>query len=97
MAHKKRATQFQLISVLVLLALFTHQNIFWLAALILVVLDFPDLMTPLNSIARSLEKATGREPALASAEPEPAAVPAAEPADETMTPDEAVPEGRRNV
>jgi hypothetical protein len=70
MAHSKQATQFQLISILVLLALFTHQNIFWLAALILVVLDFPDVMTPLNSIARSLEKATGRDAVAAIADPE---------------------------
>lgn len=60
-AHGSNSTQFQLVGVLTLLALFTHNNIFWVAALILVFAKFPDYMTPLRSIAASLEKATERE------------------------------------
>jgi hypothetical protein len=43
---------------LALLALFTHNNIFWVAALILALLKFPDVVTPLNDISSSLSKMT---------------------------------------
>jgi multisubunit Na+/H+ antiporter MnhF subunit len=54
MAHRKSHTQLQIITVLALLALFTHNNIFWVAALLLAVVKFPDYLSPLNSIAKSL-------------------------------------------
>jgi len=58
LAHKHGNTQSQLIMVLALLALFTHNNIFWVAALILALIKFPDLVTPLNDISSSLSKMT---------------------------------------
>ena len=61
LAHKHGNTQSQLIMVLALLALFTHNNIFWVAALILALIKFPDLVTPLNDISSSLSKMTGAE------------------------------------
>ena len=54
-AHGKNHTQVQLIAVLTILALFTHNNIFWVAALVLAVVEFPDFLAPLKSIAKSLE------------------------------------------
>jgi len=51
--------QFQLVSVLALLALFTHNNIFWVAALILALVRIPDLATPLESMAEALSKMVG--------------------------------------
>ncbi|MGS4946684.1 hypothetical protein ACVDG3_14480 [Meridianimarinicoccus sp. RP-17] len=71
MAHKRNAAQFQLIGILALLGLLTHNNMFWLAALVLAVVEVPDVMTPLRSIARSLEKATGREEEIADSVTEP--------------------------
>lgn len=65
MAHRRNAAQFQLIGILALLGLLTHNNRFWLAALVLAVVEVPDVMSPLRSIARSLEKATGREDEIA--------------------------------
>jgi hypothetical protein len=62
MAHGGSKLQFQVVSVLALLALFTHNNIFWIAALLLALVQFPDFSTPLNSISRSLEKISGTEP-----------------------------------
>lgn len=53
-AHGKNHTQIQLISVLTILALFTHNNVFWYAALIVAVVRLPDFLSPLKSIARSL-------------------------------------------
>lgn len=61
MAHKANATQLQLISILCILALFTHNNIFWVFALVLAAFRAPDIITPLNSIASSLQKLSGKE------------------------------------
>jgi hypothetical protein len=60
-AHKQNNTQLQFITVLAILALFTHNNIFWVAALLLAVIQLPDFTTPLNSIADSLERLSARE------------------------------------
>ena len=54
-AHGKNHSQMQLIAVLTILALFTHNNIFWVAALVLAVVELPDFLAPLKSIAKSLE------------------------------------------
>jgi phosphatidylglycerophosphate synthase len=54
-AHGKNHTQIQLIAILTILALFTHNNIFWIAALVLAVVELPDFLSPLKSIAKSLE------------------------------------------
>jgi len=54
-AHGKNHTQIQLIAILTILALFTHNNIFWIAALVLAVVELPDFLAPLKSIAKSLE------------------------------------------
>lgn len=54
-AHGKNHTQIQLITILTILALFTHNNIFWVAALILAVVELPDFLSPLKSIASSLK------------------------------------------
>ena len=61
LAHKHSNTQSQLIMVLALLALFTHNNIFWVAALILALLKLPDFLTPINSISDSLKKLTAQK------------------------------------
>ncbi len=55
MAHRANSTQYQIIGILTLLALFTHNNLFWVAALLLAAMKLPDLATPLYAIARSLE------------------------------------------
>ena len=61
MAHKSNSTQMQLVGVLALLALFTHNNIFWVVALLLAAVRLPDFSTPLNSISRSLEELKDRQ------------------------------------
>jgi len=60
MAHRQNNTQLQFITVLALLALFTHNNIFWVAALLLAVVRLPDFSTPINSMADSLTKLAGQ-------------------------------------
>ncbi|WP_223421402.1 hypothetical protein [Tateyamaria pelophila] len=61
MAHKGNATQLQLISILAMLALFTHNNLFWVAAIVLAAFRPPDIVTPLQSIAKSLHSMTSKE------------------------------------
>ena len=67
LGHKK--LQFEIVAVLGLLSLFTHQHIFWVAGLLLALIDLPDFQTPLKRIATSLEKISGTE---GPAEEEPA-------------------------
>ena len=61
MAHRTNQVQLQVVAVLALLALFTHNHVFWIAALLLALVELPDFNRPLSSIARSLERMSGRE------------------------------------
>jgi hypothetical protein len=71
MGHKK--LQFEIVAVLGLLSLFTHQHIFWVAGLLLALVDLPDFQTPLRRIATSLERISGTEsPEQAEPAPRPA-------------------------
>ncbi len=56
LAHRGQKVQFQVVAVLGLLALFTHNHAFWIAGLLLAILPLPDFTTPLSSIAGSLER-----------------------------------------
>ena len=42
MAHRTHKLQFEIVAVLGLIALFTHMHIFWVAGLLLALIDFPD-------------------------------------------------------
>jgi hypothetical protein len=61
MAHGANKVQFQIVAVLALIALFTHNHLFWIAALLLAFVQFPDFSTPMTSIARSLERLADRD------------------------------------
>ena len=56
MAHKSQKLQFEIVAVLGLLALFTHIHLFWIAGLLLALVDLPDFGTPLRNIAGSVER-----------------------------------------
>jgi hypothetical protein len=45
-----------------LLALFTHNHLFWVIGLFLAMVDLPDFGTPLRRIAGSVEKMAGVPP-----------------------------------
>jgi len=62
MAHKSEKLQFEIVAILGLLALFTHVHLFWVAGLLLAMIDIPDFGTPLRSIAGSVEKIAGTMP-----------------------------------
>lgn len=71
MAHKSQKLQFEIVAVLGLLALFTHNHLFWVIGLLLALVDLPDFSTPLRRIAGSVERMAGVPP-----EPDPTEVPA---------------------
>ena len=59
MAHSSNHTQFQLVAVMALIALFTHNNLFWILALLLASIQLPDYEGLLRSISESLKKLAG--------------------------------------
>jgi hypothetical protein len=85
MAHKGHKLQFEIVAVLGLLALFTHIHLFWVAGLLLALIDIPDFGGSLSRIAGSTEKLAGFGPGEGNVElppvddghghPEPAAPP----------------------
>lgn len=88
-AHRGHKLQFEIVAVLGLLALFTHQHVFWVAGLLLAIIDLPDFTGPMRRIAGSTERIAGLPPGSgdvvlnAPPLPPPHAEPAAEaPADE---------------
>lgn len=60
MAHKK--LQFEVVAVLGLLSLFTHIHLFWVAGLLLALIDLPDFSGMFGRMAGSLEKLAGIAP-----------------------------------
>ena len=83
MAHKSHKIQFEIVAILGLLALFTHNHAFWVAGLLLALIDFPDLGWPLRRMAGSLERIAGIKPGEGAADPDdtpPVSVPAESPA-----------------
>lgn len=68
MAHSSHKLQFEVVAVLGLLALFTHVHLFWVAGLLLALIDLPDFGTPLRRIAGSTEKIAGLPPGGGEAE-----------------------------
>ena len=82
MAHKSEKLQFEIVAILGLLALFTHIHLFWVAGLLLAMIDIPDFGTPLRSIAGSVEKIADTMPDTGSeAEQETSLAPASVPPD----------------
>jgi hypothetical protein len=69
LGHKK--LQFEIVAVLGLLSLLTHTHAFWVAGLLLALIDLPDFQTPFRRIASSLEVLAGKPSVPASAEHEP--------------------------
>jgi hypothetical protein len=82
MAHRGRKLQFEIVAVLCLIALFTHIHGFWIAALLLALIEFPDVSGWMGRIATGVERIAGTKPA------EPAAEPPPEESHSTAKPDE---------
>jgi multisubunit Na+/H+ antiporter MnhF subunit len=61
MAHNSKKILLDLIALLCLLALLTHEHLFWFIAIILAFIDIPDFLTPVNSIAKSMKSLAAQE------------------------------------
>ena len=60
-AHNGQKVQFEIVAVLCLIALFTHNHAFWIAGLLLALIPIPDFSTPISSMAHSLGRMAGGE------------------------------------
>ena len=90
-AHKSHKLQFEIVAVLGLLALFTHMHIFWVAGLLLALIDIPDFGNPLRRMAGSLEKMAGIPPGGGAAETPDESIAGVTPREGTVeTPDEII-------
>jgi hypothetical protein len=61
MAHRSHKLQFEIVAVLGLLALFTHIHAFWVAGLLLALIDIPDFGGWMNRITAAVEKIAGQK------------------------------------
>lgn len=68
MAHKSQKLQFEIVAVLGLLALFTHMHLFWIAGLLLALIDIPDFSGQFGRMAHALERIAGVAPRRADTE-----------------------------
>lgn len=61
-AHRGHKLQFEIVAVLGLISLFTHMHIFWIAGLLLALIDLPDVGGWLGRIGTAVEKIAGIKP-----------------------------------
>lgn len=59
MAHRGHKLQFEIVAVLCLVALFTHNHAFWIVALLLALIDLPDIGSWMGRIAGGVERIAG--------------------------------------
>lgn len=69
MAHRGHKLQFEIVAVLCLIALFTHIHAFWIAALLLALVDIPDVGAWMGRIAGGVERIAGIKSEEIAAEP----------------------------
>jgi hypothetical protein len=84
MAHRTHKLQLEIVAVLGLISLFTHMHIFWIAGLLLALIDLPDFGTPLGRIATSAEKIAGIKPSEATLQEAPETVGPTSPVDKKV-------------
>lgn len=86
MAHSTQKIQYEIVAVLALISLFTHNHLYWILGLLLALVQLPDFTTPLTRMADSLARMAGAKRSPRSAEPAAAA---------WQPPDEAEPAARQ--
>jgi hypothetical protein len=69
MAHRTQKVQYEIVAVLALISLFTHNHIYWIIGLLLALVQLPDFSTPLSRMADSLAKMAGTRRTPRSVEP----------------------------
>jgi len=59
LAHRNHKLRFEIVAVLGLISLFTHEHIYWIAGLLLALVDLPDFGGWMGRVAGSVEKIAG--------------------------------------
>lgn len=67
-SHRTNQVQAGLVAILCLLALFTHNHIFWIVAILLAFIRIPDFETPIYAISDSLQRLARSAPPVATPE-----------------------------
>lgn len=78
MAHRANQVQAGIVAVLCLLALFTHNHVFWIIAILLAFIRIPDFETPIYSISDSLKRLAYPPPPVMAEREEPLPAPIAD-------------------
>jgi hypothetical protein len=68
LSHRTNQVQAGVVAVLCLLALFTHNHVFWIIAILLAFIRIPDFETPIYSISDSLQRLAQSAPPAAAAD-----------------------------
>ena len=69
MAHRTEKIQYEIVAVLALISLFTHNHLYWILGLLLALVQIPDFSTPLSRMADSLAKMAGLKRPVRPVEP----------------------------
>jgi hypothetical protein len=69
MAHSTQKIQYEVVAVLALISLFTHNHLYWILGLLLALVQIPDFSTPLTRMADSLSKMAGMKRSPRTVEP----------------------------
>jgi hypothetical protein len=69
MAHSTQKVQYEIVAVLALISLFTHNHIYWIIGLLLALVQLPDFSTPLTRMADSLARMAGAKRSPRAVEP----------------------------
>jgi hypothetical protein len=69
MAHRTEKIQYEVVAVLALISLFTHNHLYWILGLLLALVQIPDFSTPLSRMADSLAKMAGLKRPARTGEP----------------------------
>jgi hypothetical protein len=66
LSHRTNQVQAGVVAVLCLLALFTHNHVFWIIAILLAFIRIPDFETPIYAISDSLQRLAQSAPPIAT-------------------------------
>jgi hypothetical protein len=69
MAHRTEKIQYEVVAVLALISLFTHNHLYWILGLLLALVQIPDFSTPLSRMADSLATMAGLKRPARTGEP----------------------------
>lgn len=70
-AHRGQKIQYEIVAILALISLFTHNHLFWILGLLLAFISIPDFTTPLEGMANSLAKIAASKQPVTNIEPLP--------------------------